>query len=253
MKKLILLLILIPVLSYAQYAGDTLITKTVSATQWDTVSFGRGLKSIDIHNQTGGVLSFAFRRNGDGKRDTVNAKTIANGNRVIIPGRKDTVIFLQSTVSGTAKLTVYYGSGNEPIVYYPVNSSGQLIINIPGDSIYVQRRNPTVTIDSLETGLDTTITITPNKNTKYIELMVIDTGATVTDSIGIAFTLEGQTVLLGAISSADGTQSLTIANNNAGRLYLIYLPSSAGGTITLYLKNAVFTANKETKVVIIQQ
>jgi hypothetical protein len=132
MKKLILLLIVIPVLSYAQeyYAGDTLITKTVSATQWDTVSFGRGLKSIDIHNQTGGVLSFAFRRNGDGKRDTVNAKTIADGNRVIIPDRKDTVIFLQSTVSGTAKITVYYGSGDAPIIYYPINSGGVPVMTI---------------------------------------------------------------------------------------------------------------------------
>ncbi len=122
----------------------------------------------------------------------------------------------------------------------------------------VARRDAVPVLDSFYTAPndttagDTTITITPNTNTHYIVVMIMDTNSTGAD-IGIAHTVSGEVALLGAIASADGVQSLTMTGADvAGREFLIYLPCTEG-TITLYLKDGTYTAAKRTKIITIQQ
>lgn len=129
MKKLITLLFLISIPVFSQYYGIDTLNKTVSTATYDTLRLGPGEKSLEVWNKTTGTLNVGFRTSATGiARDTVNIIQIVAGNKVIFTDRsKDSVMFIKSSVAGTVTVTVFYGGKGVPIVYYPVNSSGNLV------------------------------------------------------------------------------------------------------------------------------
>jgi hypothetical protein len=129
MKKLILLILLISSV-YGQNEGFTTIdtlARTVSTATYDTLDLGTGYKSIEIWNQTGGVLNVAFKNTN---RDTVNIIQIQNNSIRILNYNKNRYIYLKSSVSGTAKIIAHYGYG---AIDYPMpySTTGEILVTFP--------------------------------------------------------------------------------------------------------------------------
>lgn len=141
MKKLFLFMVialsLIGISGKAQTNDPFTVIKsqTVAVTTiFDTVSISTGIKTLQITNNTTGILSISFD-NTYGNKDTVNVTTIGPSQEIILPERKSQRFYTKSTVAGNIKVVEYIGNGIGVEKYPAINSFGSLITSTESQSV----------------------------------------------------------------------------------------------------------------------